>query len=126
MKMKHLVIIKSKLHGIIDYLFVVFLIFAPALFHLKLPAAFWIFTWGPIHLALTLCTNFDFGIFKIIPFKTHGRIELAISFTLIAGAFFVGYREGNLVNSFYMGLGSAVFFIWLATDYTSSSARTQH
>jgi hypothetical protein len=124
--MKHSKKIKSKLHGIIDYLLVVFLIFAPALFHLKLPAAFWIFAWVPVHLALTLCTNSDFGIFKIIPFKTHGRIELAISFTLIAAAFFVGNREGNLVNSFYMGLGCAVFFIWMATDYTSSSARTQH
>lgn len=124
--MKYPVKIKSKLHGIVDYLLVVFLIFAPAVFHLQILAAFWIFVWAPIHMVLTLCTDFEFGILRVIPLKTHGRIELAVAFTLIVAAFFLGNREGNLINSFYVGLGCTVFSIWLATDYTSSSARTQH
>lgn len=119
--MRPLIKIKSKWHGIIDYVFVVFLICAPSIFHLKILPALCTFALAPIHLALTLCTNFEFGILRIIPFKAHGWIELVVSVILIGVAFYFGNLEGSLTNNFYLSLGCAVFFTWLVTDYASSS-----
>lgn len=117
--MKHSMKIKSNLHSIIDYLFVIFLIFAPAIFHLKPLPALCAFALAAMHLALTICTNYKFGILRVISFKTHGWIELGVSLTLIGIAFYFGNTEGNLAKNFYLSVGCAVFLTWLATDYAS-------
>ncbi len=71
--------LNSKTHGIVDYLVVVFLLIAPTAFHLPETTAVFTYVLGGIHLALTVLTNFEFGLVKVIPFKTHGLIELVVS-----------------------------------------------
>lgn len=111
--------INSKIHGFIDYLVVAFLWLSPTLFSLPEITSQFTYILGAIHLLLTIFTNFDLGIFKIIPFKIHGFIELAVSIILFLGAFYLGRLEGDLARNFYLGFSIAVFGTWFLTDYNS-------
>jgi hypothetical protein len=66
---------------------------------------------------LTLFTNFQYGLIKIIPFSLHGWIELAVSLILVAAPWLLGFSENAVDRIFYIGFGIAVFATWLVTDY---------
>ena len=109
--------LNSKIHGIIDYAVVLFLWLSPTLFSLPSLAANFTYLLGGIHLILTVLTNFEMGIIKVIPFKIHGLIELIVSIALVGVAFYLGRVEGNLPQYFYLGFAAAVFATWAVTDY---------
>ena len=109
--------LNSKIHGIIDYVVVLFLWFSPTLFALPSLSAKFTYLLGGIHLILTVLTNFEMGIIKVIPFKIHGLIELIVSIALVGVAFYLGSVEGNVPQYFYLGFAAAVFATWAVTDY---------
>lgn len=110
-------LLNSKTHGVIDYAVVLFLWLSPTLFGLGRVTSIFTYILGAIHLILTITTNFEFGLIKIIPFKIHGIVELIVSITLFAAAFYLGSLEGDLSRNFYIGFAIAVFLTWLITDY---------
>ncbi|WP_373513271.1 hypothetical protein [Persicitalea sp.] len=112
-------VINAKIHGIIDYLVVVFLLAAPSLFGLPPTTALFTYVLGGIHLALTLLTDTDLGLIKVIPFPIHGWIELIVGIALVGAAFYLGGLEGDLARNFYLGFGGAVLLVWALTDYQS-------
>lgn len=109
--------INSKIHGIIDYAVVLFLWASPSLFTLPETTAIFTYVLGGIHLVLTLATNFEMGVLKVIPFKIHGLIELVVGLALIGVAFYLGEMEGELARNFYIGFGGAVLATWALTNY---------
>jgi hypothetical protein len=112
-------LINSKLHGIIDYAVVAFLLLAPALFSLPQTTSLFTYVLAGIHLTLTAGTRFEYGIFKIVPLKIHGIIELIVSIALVAAAFVLGTIDGNPSRLFYLLFAAAVFATWLLTDYVA-------
>lgn len=110
-------VINSKLHGIIDYLVVLFLWLSPSLFGLPETTALFTYVLGGIHLVLTLLTNFQAGLIKVIPLSIHGWIELIVAIALVGVAIFLGNKEGMLARNYYLGFAAAVFVTWLLTDY---------
>jgi hypothetical protein len=113
--------LNSKLHGIIDYVFVLFLLLSPTLFGLPKTTAMCTYVLGLIHLLVTITTDFELGPIKIIPLRIHGIIELLVSIILFIVAFYLGSLEGSLARNFYFGAATAVFLTWLVTDYKKSS-----
>lgn len=109
--------LQPKAHGIIDYLVVIFLFLAPSLFNLPHVTGIFTYALGGVHLLLTIITNFEFGLFKVLPFKIHGWIELIVSFALVGVGFYLGKEEGLLARDFYFCFAAAVFIVWAATDY---------
>jgi len=109
--------ISSKIHGIIDYIVVLFLVASPSLFGLPEFTACCTYILAGIHLTLTVLTDFEVGLFKLIPFKIHGMIELIVSLALVGFAFYLGGREGDLARNFYLGFGIAVFLTWVISEY---------
>lgn len=114
--------INSKLHGIVDYLVVVFLWLSPTLFSLPEMTGLFTYILGGVHLSLTLLTRFELGLIKVIPLKIHGLIELIVSIALIGVAFYLGSEEGELARNYYIAFAAAVFLTWLITDYKSYNA----
>lgn len=100
--------LNSKLHGIIDLAVVLFLLLSPVSFRLPSITSFFTFTLAFIHLGLTLATDFEMGVVKIIPLKIHGWIELFVSVSLIGFSFYLGSLEGSLARNFYLVFGAAV------------------
>lgn len=112
--------INSKIHGVIDYLVVIFLWLSPSLFNLPEITSTLTYIIGGIHLTLTVLTKYELGIFKVIPYKIHGWIELIVAIVLVGVAFFLGSEEGDLARNFYIGFALAVFLTWLVTDYRTN------
>jgi hypothetical protein len=110
-------ILNSKVHGIIDYGVVLFLAIAPTVFGLSPMTAICTYALSAIHFTLTIATDFELGLFKIIPLKIHGLVELIVSIALFGFAFFIGNLEGELSRNFYIGFAIAVFLTWIITDY---------
>lgn len=114
-------ILNSKIHGIVDYLFVLFLFASPSIFGLQQRAELFTYLLGAIHLLVTIFTNFEYGIIRIILFKHHGWIELVVSFALVGVAFYLGEVENELSQNFYFALAILVFLTWLFSDYKSET-----
>lgn len=114
-------ILNSKIHGIVDYLFVLFLFASPTIFGLQERAELFTYLLGTVHLMVTFCTNFEYGIVRIILFKHHGWIELIVSFALVGVAFYLGEVENELSRNFYFAIAILVFLTWLITDYKSET-----
>lgn len=117
-------LISSKIHGILDYLVVIFLWVSPTLFGLPENTAVFTYILGAIHLVLTILTNFEYGLIRFIPLKIHGTIELIVSLALVGFAFYMGNLEGDLARNFYLGFAIAVFLVWVFSDYTNKPERT--
>ena len=115
--------LNSKIHGIIDYFVVLFFWVSPMAFGLGETTAWFTYILGGIHLLLTLFTNFEMGVFKVIPFKLHGWIELVVSIALIGVAFYLGRLDGTLSRNFYLGVAVAIFLTWLITDYKTEQRK---
>ncbi len=113
--------LNSKIHGAVDYGVVLFLLLSPSIFELPDITSKFTYAVAAIHFFLTITTNFEFGVFKIIPFKIHGIIELIVSLALVGAAFYLGNLEGDLARNFYLAFALAVFLTWLLTNYNSVS-----
>ena len=112
-------IINSKIHGLIDYAFIGLLWLAPMIFGLEEKAFMFSNILGSIHLILTIFTNFEFGLFRFIPFKIHGLVGLIVPFLLIGVAIYLAYVENDFSRNYFFGVAVAVFATWIFTDYKS-------
>ena len=108
--------ISPKIHGIIDFLVVLFLLASPMLFGMNGILALFTYALGIVHLILTLLTDFSAGAFKLIPLPFHGMIELLVGVVLIVLAFTL-FNDGGIGKIYYICFGAAVLLTWLFTDY---------
>ena len=115
--------LNSRIHGAVDYGVVLFLMISPSYFGLADITSKCTYVLAIIHLLLTVSTNFELGILKIIPFKVHGMIELAVSIALLAVGYFLGNLEGDLSRYFYLSFAVAVFITWILTDYKNAAEK---
>lgn len=117
--------LNSRIHGIIDYLVVLFLWLSPTLFGLPAITSVFVYGLGAVHLALTICTNFEYGLVRFIQLKIHGGIELAVAIILVPVAFYLGNLEGEFARNFVLAFAVAVFVVWLLSDYHNKPAYTR-
>lgn len=115
-------IISPKIHGVIDYLVVVFLVISPLLMGMGHIASSFTYALAIVHLLLTLFTNFNAGLFKIIPLRIHGLIELivGIGLVILAQTFF---KADVVAKTFYTGFGIAVLLVYLLSDYKKATVK---
>ena len=115
-------VISPKLHAILDYLTVIFLIAAPKLFLLSDVATTFTYLLAGVHLLLTICTNFKGGLFKVIPLPIHGLIEFFVALGLAAVAF--TYFKHNVVEqTFFSCLGIVILIVFWLTDFKGNTAK---
>ena len=112
--------ISPRIHGIIDFLVVLFLIGSPMFFGLNGFVAIFTYALAIVHLILTLLTDFSSGVLKIIPFPLHGVIELIVGIALIILALTV-FKDTGTGKIFYICFGAAVLLTWLFTDYKGAT-----
>ena len=109
--------LSPRIHGILDYFTVLFLAISPSLFEMETIGSSFTYILALVHLILTLFTNFPAGVFKIIPLKIHGLIELLVSVGLIGIAIWF-WNLGDVVSfSYYLVFSVALIIIWLVSEY---------
>ena len=112
--------LSPKVHGILDYATVAFLLCAPFLFDMQPNGRLFTFVLGFVHLVLTLTTDFPMGVFRIIPLRIHGLIELIVSVLLLVMANL--FRVTNDITAFYFYLVFAIvlFLVWIGSEYSNA------
>ena len=117
--------LSPRVHGIMDYITVLFLVLSPQLFEMQFIATVFTYSLAFIHLALTLLTDFEMGLFPIVPLSVHGAIELLVSILLVAVA--IAFRFSNDVISFYFYLicAAVLFIVWVFSSYNPASSARQ-
>ena len=117
--------INSKVHGIIDYLSVLFLWLSPSIFSLPHTSSVFAYALGTAVLALSICTNYEYGLVKFIPLKVHGTADFVVVLASVAAALYLESIEGEFARNYYIGVAVVVFLIWLLSDFTNKPKETQ-
>lgn len=86
--------INTKMHGYIDYLMGLVLIAIPFLFAIPegVPATLLIVL-GTATILYSLMTNYELGLFKILPMKVHLFIDLVSCLLLITAPWLFGFND---------------------------------
>ncbi len=114
-------IISSKVHGLLDYATVVFLLAAPTLFQMEGTLCIFTYALAGVHFALTALTAFEVGLVKVIPFRIHGILEVVVSVLLAGVAFWFKNNDNSLGFYFYIGLAIIIMLVFLLTDFSSAN-----
>jgi hypothetical protein len=115
-------IISPTVHGVIDYLVVIFLFASPMYFGMTGIVSTFTYALSGVHLLLTVLTNFKLGFTRVIPFKLHGTIELIVGIALIALAFTL-FKSDALGKMYYAIFGAAVLLVYVLTDYKAAASK---
>jgi len=112
-------IITPKIHGVADYLVVVFLLLSPKAFGLTGCIGLFTYALAGAYLLLTLLTDYNAGLFKRIDFSLHGKIDFMLSEILIILAY-TFFNHNPVAKIYYQALGSALLMVWLFTHYKNA------
>ncbi len=109
-------VLTPRVHGVLDYVTVVFFLIAPSLFGLEGTAATLAYVLAAVHLTMTLVTAFPLGVVGALSFRAHGLVELVVAAALVVLPWLLGdLFDGARV--FYTVVGAAILIVWLLTDY---------
>lgn len=106
-----------ELHGILDYTTVALLLLAPPVFQFGDSAYIFTYLLATVHFLVTLSTNFPAGVFKFIPLRVHGLIELVVSVALVSVGIWFRNHGDTIASYFYLGFSVVLFIVWLVSDY---------
>lgn len=112
--------LSPKIHGILDIAVILVLLIAPSVLDFPNEAATVSYILGAAYVLLVLFTAYPFGLAKVIPFTTHGTLELVLSPFLVAMPWLAGFAEHGPARYFYIVAGVALFAVWLTTDYKAA------
>lgn len=116
-------IISPRNHGYLDFLTVVIFMLAPTFFGLSQVPALLAYGLAVVHLAVTLTSNFPFGVIKLIPFTLHGWIERIVGPVLVAIPFVLGFADETMARNFYLSMGFIIIVVGLLTDYRQENRK---
>lgn len=110
-------IISSKLHGILDYVVVIFLLASPSLFKMEGNLCSFTYALAAIHFSLTIFTKFESGIIRVIPFPLHGLIEFFVAVALTLVSFWFNKNGNSLGYYYYLYFAIALMLVFILTDF---------
>lgn len=99
-------VIPTRVHGILDYLVGALLIAAPWLFNFDRGGPE---TWVPVALGAgailySLVTDYELGLARVIPMKTHLALDMANGLLLAASPWLFGFDEYVWMPHLVLGL----------------------
>ena len=111
-------IIPPVIHGILDYVVVIFLLIAPSVFAgMGATLTVVVYALAVAHLALTLFTRFSAGLFPVLPLKIHALIELVVALGLVVSPWILAFAENAFARNFVIMFGAIIFVVWLLSDF---------
>ena len=110
-------LLKPSIHGILDYGLAFFFFLAPGLFGFTDVAATLSYIIGAAYLAVSLLTRYPLGVFKVIPFPTHGVLESIMAASWIVMPWLFGFASDPAARNFFVIAGIALLGVVAITDY---------
>lgn len=124
--MKNVKAIDPVVHNVIDYFLILSLWLSPSLFTFSGTVTIVFYSAGFLHLFNTFCTISPLGLFKIIPFKIHGWIELGLGVLLILLPWILGSSAEFLGRNFSTTFGLLFVTFWYLSSYRYSSRKENY
>ncbi|MES2064456.1 MAG: hypothetical protein V4456_21240 [Bacteroidota bacterium] len=112
-------LISPKLHGIIDYILIIFLYASPTFFAMQTAVATYVYLLATAQLILTVITDYSSGMFRMVPLKLHRLIELVISLAMIVAAFTL-FQYDERTKPYFADLGIFWLIVVVFTDYSKN------
>jgi hypothetical protein len=109
--------LNPRVHGYIDYVAIVFLFIAPSLFGFSGNPATLFYILAIAYLVMVLLTAYPLGLVKMIPFTTHGTLEIILGAFIFVSPWLFGFSGDTTALTIYVLTGIALFAVWLFTDY---------
>jgi len=109
--------ISARAHGVLDYATVAAFLNAPMVLGFRGPPAAIVYWLSGIHLLMTGCTDFPFGVFKWIPFRIHGAIEVVAGLFLLVAPWVFGFSGVYPARNFFVAMAIVIFVVVALTDY---------
>ncbi|MFD0766730.1 hypothetical protein ACFQZI_17855 [Mucilaginibacter lutimaris] len=110
-------LISPKLHGLIDYVLIIFLFASPVLFAMPKDVATYTYAIATGQLILTVITDYSYGMFRMVSLRLHQVIDVIISIGIIVAAFTL-FEYDERSKPYYAGLGIFWLIITVFTDYS--------
>ncbi|MBB6096700.1 hypothetical protein HNR42_000112 [Deinobacterium chartae] len=104
-------------HVVVDLLSVATMAVAPRLLGLQGRAATASYALAGSYLGVSLITRAPGGLLKLLPFETHGRIELSTA-PLVAGLpWLLHFAANPRERNYFLGLAAFAGLVWSVTDW---------
>ncbi len=110
--------ISPRVHGVLDYAIVAIFLNAPMVFGFTGRPAAALYWLAGIHLLMTGITDIPYGMFKVIPFRVHGALDLLGSLFLLVAPWVLGFSGDAAPRNFFLAVAVVGFVIIALTDYT--------
>ncbi len=72
---------------------------------------------GLLGCFVSICTRYPLGLFPLLSFRAHGRLELASVPVLIAAPWLLDFAGSAGARDYFVASGLGLLALWLATDY---------
>ena len=109
--------IKPGAHGAIDHGFLALNLSAPSLLGLKGTARTLAYLFGAIQGGLNALTDQPLALRRIVPFKTHGTIELSGGPLFLALPWLTGALKASKARAYFLALGAVLVTVYSLTDW---------
>jgi SPW repeat len=111
-------LVSARVHGVLDYATVAAFLNAPMVFGFHGNPAAIVYWLAGIHLLMTGCTDFPLGVFRWIPFRIHGVIELLAGIFLLVAPWVFDFAAEPAARNFFLAIGVVVLVVAALTDYS--------
>jgi hypothetical protein len=118
--------LNPRIHGVIDYLAVALLFAAPTLFNFYGYAASICYVVGACQFAMSLMTAYPMGAEKLIPFRMHGAVEVAVSILFVVAPWLFDFAGVTSARNFFLASGIGLGLVYLFTDYKAADYEYGH
>ena len=109
--------IKRKAHGAIDYAFLAANLVAPSVLGLEGPARTLPYLFGAVQGALNAVTDQPLALKAVVPFRTHGTLELASGPAFVALPWLTSALAQPRARAFFGLTGVALVAVYSLTDW---------
>ena len=110
--------INARVHGVLDYAAVAAFLNAPMVFGFHGTPAAIVYWLAGLHLLMTGFTDFPYGLFKMIPFRVHGAIDLLAGIFLLVSPWLFGFANDNAPRNFFLAIAIIILVVAALTDFS--------
>jgi SPW repeat len=110
--------IPARVHGVLDYAVVAAFLNAPLVLGFHGTPAEIVYWLSGIHLLLTGFTDFRLGVFRVIPFRIHGALELVAGLFVLVAPWIFGFSGLPVARNFFVVMGVIILVVFALTDYS--------
>lgn len=112
--------ISPRAHGILDYATVAIFLNAPMVLGFSGTPSAILYWLAGIHVLMTGLTDIPYGVFKVIPFRIHGVIDVLAGVFLLVAPWIFGFAANGGPRNFFLVIGVLILAVSAFTDYTPS------